>query len=264
MNDLVAAALLGLIQGLTEFLPVSSTAHLALAERVFRLDAARFGLSFDVALHMGTLVAVLIYFARVWLDLVRDLVRGRFELLVLLVIATLPAVVAALLFDELIAGPLRDPRVIAGALVAGSLVFVVAERIGRANARAAPSVADAAMIGIAQALALIPGLSRSGMTISAGLARGIRRDEAARLSFVLATPAVFGAGVKTALDLRRSSAIFDHPDALAVGFVVSFVSGIAAVAFLVRFLRGHSLAWFVPYRLALAGAILAALASGGL
>ncbi len=264
MNDLVAAALLGLIQGLTEFLPVSSTAHLALAEKVFRLDAARFGLTFDVALHMGTLVAVLVYFSRVWLDLATDLLHGRFGLLVHLVIATIPAVVAALLFDELIAGPLRDPRVIAGALVVGSLIFVAAERVGRANVRRDPTMTDALVIGLAQALALVPGLSRSGMTISAGLGRGISRDEAARLSFILATPAVFGAGLKTALDLRRSSAIFDHPDALVVGFVVSLVSGLAAVAFLVRFLRGHSLVWFVPYRLALAAVIVAAVAAGAL
>lgn len=263
MNDLLAAALLGLIQGLTEFLPVSSTAHLALAEKVFRLDATRFGLSFDVALHMGTLLAVLIYFSKVWLELLRDLVRGRFGLLALLVVATVPAVIAALAFDDLIAGPLRDPRVIAAALVAGSGVFLLAERGGHRNARATPSVMDALVIGLAQALALIPGLSRSGMTISAGLGLGIRRDEAARLSFILATPAVFGAGVKTALD-ARATAILDHPDALVVGFLVSFLSGLAAVAFLVRFLRGHSLVWFVPYRLALAGAILAASAAGTL
>lgn len=264
MNDLLAAILLGLIQGLTEFLPVSSTAHLALAEKVFRLDAARFGLSFDVALHMGTLLAVLIYFRRVWLDLLRDLARGRVGLLVLLVVATVPAVIAALLFDDLIAGPLRDPRIIAAALVAGSGVFILAERGGHRNARATPSVMDALVIGLAQALALVPGLSRSGMTISAGLGLGIRRDEAARLSFILATPAVLGAGVKTALDAGTSAAIFERPDALVLGFLVSFLSGLAAVAFLVRFLRGHSLAWFVPYRLLLAGAILVASAAGAL
>lgn len=264
MNDLVAAALLGLIQGLTEFLPVSSTAHLALAEKVFRLDPARFGLTFDVALHMGTLVAVLVYYSRVWLDLARDVLRGRFALLILLIIATVPAVIAALLFGKLIDGPLRDPRVIAGGLVAGSLIFVAAERIGRGSVRVTPSATDALVIGVVQALALIPGLSRSGMTISAALGRGLQRDEATRFSFLIATPAIFGAGVKTAFDLRRSSVIFDHPDALIVGFVVSLVSGLAAVALLVRFLRGHSLVWFVPYRLVLAAVILGAVAAGAL
>lgn len=264
MNDLLAAALLGLIQGLTEFLPVSSTAHLALAEKVFRLDPTRFGLSFDIALHMGTLVAVLIYFRQVWLDLARDVLHGRFRLLILLVIATIPAVPAALLFGDLIDGPLRDPRFIALGLVAGSLVFVAAERLGKSNTRTTPTLLDAAVIGVAQALALLPGLSRSGMTISAALGRGIRRDEAARLSFLIATPAIFGAGLKTALDLRRSTALLGQPETVAVGFAVSLVSGLFAVAFLMRFLRGHSLAWFVPYRLALAGVILAGVAAGAL
>lgn len=264
MNDLLAAALLGLIQGLTEFLPVSSTAHLALAEKVFRLDPARFGLSFDIALHMGTLVAVLVYFSRVWLDLVRDVLHGRFRLLVLLVIATIPAVPAALLFGDLIDGPLRDPRFIAFGLVAGSLVFIIAERIGRTNTRTTPNVMDAIVIGMAQTFALLPGLSRSGMTISAALGRGIRREEAARLSFLIATPAIFGAGLKTALDLRRVTSLLDRPETVAVGFVVSLVSGLFAVAFLMRFLRGHSLVWFVPYRLALAGIIVVAIAAGAL
>lgn len=210
---------------------------------------------------MGTLLAVLLYYARVWLELVGDVLRGRFGLLTMLVVATIPAVIVALTFDELIDGPLREPLAIAVALVAGSAVFVLAERMATTR-RATGTLADAAAIGMAQALALIPGMSRSGLTISMGLARGLRREEATRLSFLLATPAIFGAGVKTALDARTATALFDHPEALAVGFVVSFVSGLGAIAFLVRFLRTHSLAWFVPYRLALAGVIVAAAAAG--
>ncbi len=263
MNDLLAAALLGLIQGLTEFLPISSTAHLALAEKVLQLDPARYGLTFTVALHMGTLLAVLLYYARVWTGLIADVLHGRFALVRLLVVATIPAVVTALAFGDLIAGPLREPLGIAAALVVGSGLFLLAERIAT-DRRPVATTADAAAIGVAQALALIPGLSRSGLTISMGLARGLRRDQATQLSFLLSTPAVFGAGLKTALDLRRSSVLFEHPDTLVVGFLVSFLSGLAAIAFLVRFLRGHSLAWFVPYRLALAGAIVAAVAAGAL
>jgi len=228
-----------------------------------QLDPARYGLGFTVALHMGTLLAVLLYYARVWLGLVVDVMHGRFGLVWRLVVATIPAVIAALLFDDLISGPLREPLSIAAALVVGSGVFILAERVAT-DRRPTATLADAAAIGVAQALALIPGMSRSGLTISMGLARGLRRDEATRLSFLLSTPAVFGAGLRTALDLRRSSAVFEHPDALAVGFVVSFVTGIAAIAFLVRFLRGHSLAWFVPYRLVLAGVIVAAAAAGAL
>ena len=216
---------------------------------------------------MGTLLAVLLYYARVWLELAVDILHGRLALVRLLVVATIPAVIAALLFDDLISGPLREPLSIAAALVVGSGVFILAERVATTRtpaATTAATTADAAAIGVAQALALIPGMSRSGLTISMGLARGLRRDEATRLSFLLSTPAVAGAGLRTLLDLRRSSAVFEHPDALAVGFVVSFVTGIAAIAFLVRFLRGHSLAWFVPYRLALAGVIVAAAAMGAL
>lgn len=262
MNDFLAAALLGLIQGLTEFLPISSTAHLALAEKLLRLDPARYGLSFAVALHLGTLLAVLLYYARVWLGIARDVLRGRFALLSLLLIATVPAVAAALAFDAWIEGPLREPAAIVVALLAGSAVFVIAERLATAR-RATATPKDAVAIGLAQAVALIPGMSRSGLTISMGLARGLGRDEATRMSFLVATPAMFGAGLKTALDARSSGALlFDRPDVLAIGFLVSFLSGLAAVTFLVRFLRTHSLVWFVPYRLALAGAIVAAAVAG--
>jgi len=263
LNDLLAAALLGLIQGVTEFLPISSTAHLALAEKVLRLDPARYGLTFTVALHMGTLLAVLLYYSRVWVGLITDLLRGRFVLPLQLAIATVPAVIAALVFGDLIAGPLREPLSIASGLVVGSGVFLIAERLAT-DRRETTTLGDAAAVGVAQALALIPGMSRSGLTISMGLARGLRRAEATRLSFLLSTPAVFGAGLKTALDARKAPAVFDHPDALVVGFLVSFVSGLAAIAFLVRFLRGHSLGWFVPYRLALAGIIVAAVTAGAL
>lgn len=213
---------------------------------------------------MGTLLAVLLYYARIWLDVARDLLRGRFALLSLLLLATVPAVVAALAFDEWIEGPLREPEVIVVALLAGSAVFVIAERLPRPR-RATATWKDAVAIGLAQAVALIPGMSRSGLTISMGLARGLERDVATRMSFLIATPAMFGAGFKTALDARSSGALlFDRPDALAIGFMVSFLSGLAAVTLLVRFLRTHSLVWFVPYRLALAGVIVAAMAAGAL
>ncbi|HET8569181.1 MAG TPA: undecaprenyl-diphosphate phosphatase [Candidatus Limnocylindria bacterium] len=264
MNDLLAAALLGVVQGITEFLPISSTAHLALAERALGLDPSRYGLSFTVALHLGTLVAVLIYFFRTWLELIVDAFRGRFGLLILLVIATIPAGIAGILFDEAVEGPLRDPIVIAAALAIGSVVFLLAESMGRANERAEPTRRDALVIGIAQALALVPGLSRSGMTISAGLVLGIRRDQAARLSFVLSTPAVVAAAAKTFLDASKADALLAQPEPLAVGFAASFISGLIAIWGLVRFLRRNSLAWFVPYRFLLAAAILVALALEGL
>src|SRR4029453_6862297 len=116
---------------------------------------------------------------------------------------------------------------------------------------------DALVMGLAQAIALLPGISRSGITISAGLYQGIRRADATRFSFLLATPVIVGAGAKTLLDARRAEALFAAPDVLAVGFVLSFVFGLLAVAFMVRFLRAHSLVWFVPYRLIVAAFAIA-------
>ncbi len=256
MNDLAAAVLLGIVQGLTEFLPVSSTAHLILVSDFLKLDPERFGLSFDVALHLGTALAVLLYFARTWIDLVVGLFRGQWRMPALIVLGTAPAATAGVLFQSAIEREMRGPLVIAAGLVVGSIVFVAAEAIARQRRLMTEvGVLDALVIGIAQAIALIPGISRSGITISAGLVRELQRGDATRLAFLLATPVILGAGAKTLLDARKAAALFAQPDVIAVGFVLSFVSGLAAVAFMVRFLRGHSLNWFVAYRLVLAALI---------
>ena len=263
MNDLAAAALLGIVQGLTEFLPVSSTGHLILVSDLFGLDPERFGLSFDVALHIGTALAVLLYFARTWIDLVAGLFRGQWRLPALIGLGTAPAAIAGVLFQSAIERDMRGPLVIAAGLVIGSIVFVAAEAIARQRRLMTEvGATDALVIGIAQAIALIPGISRSGITISAGLARDLRREDATRFAFLLATPVILGAGAKTLLDARKAAGLFAEPDVLAVGFVLSFLSGLAAVAFMVRFLRGHSLNWFVAYRLVLAAVIVAAVAAG--
>jgi undecaprenyl-diphosphatase len=265
VNDLAAAALLGVVQGLTEFLPVSSTAHLILVSDVLKLDPEQFGLPFDVALHLGTALAVLLYFARTWIELVMGLFRGQWRLPALIVLGTAPAAVAGVLFQSAIEREMRGPLIIAAGLVVGSIVFVAAEAIARQRrAMTEVGITDALVIGIAQAIALIPGISRSGITISAGLVRGLRREDATRFAFLLATPVILGAGAKTLLDARKAAALFDKPDVLAVGFVLSFLSGLAAVAFMVRFLRGHSLNWFVAYRLVLAALIVVAVVAGAL
>jgi undecaprenyl-diphosphatase len=263
MTDILIAAALGLVQGLTEFLPISSTAHLIIAEKIFRLDPTRFGLSFDIAIHLGTALAVLLYFAGTWIGLVRDLIARRWRLPLLIAAGTVPAVVAGVLFQSLVERELRDIRIVAGALVVGSLLFYVAERWA-SQRRGAEGLgwAHAALMGSAQAIALIPGVSRSGITISAGLFLGLRRQEATRFSFLLATPVIAGAGAKTLLDAERFADLFARPEVTLVGFVVSFVAGLAAVAFLMRFLRAHSLNWFIPYRLALAALLVVAAAMG--
>ncbi len=263
MSDQLAAAILGLIQGLTEFLPVSSTAHLILASDVLKLDATKFGLSFDVALHLGTALAVLLYFAGTWWSLVADLAHGRWRMPGLVVVGTLPAAVAGVLLESAVERTLRSPLYIVIGLVVGSIVFVVAERVAHQRRSIGElGFADAVYMGIAQAIALLPGISRSGITISAGLTRDLHRDEATRFSFLLATPVILGAGAKTLLDARKAEGLFAQLDVVGIGFVVSFLAGLAAVAFMIRFLRTNSLNWFVGYRLILAALIVAAIVAG--
>ena len=263
MSDVLVAALLGLVQGLTEFLPISSTAHLVAAEKLFKLDPDRFGLTFDVAVHLGTALAVLLYFASTWIELARDVVAGRWRMPALIVAGTIPAAVIGALFQSVVERELRDIRFIAAALVVGSLVFYVAERVA-SQRRTLDRIgwADALLMGTAQAIALIPGISRSGITISAGLLAGIARGDATRFSFLLATPVIAGAGAKTLLDARKATGLFAQPEIAIVGFVVSFLAGLAAVAFMVRFLRTNSLNWFIPYRLAMAAILIVAAALG--
>ena len=242
---------------------MSSTAHLILVTDILKLDPARFGLSFDVALHLGTALAVLLYFARTWVELALDLVRGRWRVPALIVLGTAPAAIAGVLLQSMVERELRGPLVVAVGLVAGSVVFVAAEAVARQRrVMGDVGVVDALVIGVAQAIALVPGISRSGITISAGLVREFRREDATRFAFLLATPVILGAGAKTLLDARKAAELLATPDVLAVGFVLAFLSGLAAVAFMVRFLRGHSLNWFVAYRLVLAAAIVAAVATG--
>ena len=263
MNDLLAAVILGLVQGLTEFLPVSSTAHLILVSGALGLDPEKFGLSFDVALHLGTALAVLLYFAGTWIGLLKDVFARRWQMPLLVIVGTLPAAIAGVLFESTVSTALRAPIWIVAGLIIGSVIFVLAERAAtQRRAMTELSLGDALIMGAAQAVALLPGISRSGITISTGLFRGLRREDATRFSFLLATPVILGAGAKTLLDARKAAELFSAPDVLAVGFIVSFVSGLAAVAFMVRFLRTNSLNWFVAYRLVLAALVLLAIALG--
>ena len=265
MNDQLAALILGLVQGLTEFLPVSSTAHLILVSDVLKLDPERFGLTFDVALHLGTALAVLLYFAGTWIALLVDVLRGRWRLPLVIIVGTVPAAIAGALFESTVSSSLRGAVVIAIGLLVGSALFIVAERLGTQRRRFERlTLVDAIVVGVAQAIALIPGISRSGITISAGLLRGVERPDATRFAFLLATPVILGAGAKTLLDARKLSGLTAQLDIVAIGFAVSFLSGLAAVAFMVQYLRGHSLNIFVVYRVALAAVILVAVAMGGL
>jgi undecaprenyl-diphosphatase len=262
------AALLGLVQGLTEFLPVSSTAHLRIVpEIVGRADP---GAAFTAVIQLGTLVAVLAYFAReLFVDLPRGLLRDRrgpeARLVGHLVIGTLPIVVAGLALEEFITGDARSLYVIAAALVGVGVLFLVAERGGRggagARALSAMTAVDALLIGLAQACALVPGVSRSGATIVAALLVGLGRADGARFSFLLGVPAIAGAGLFELPDAIAGLGA-DAVPALVIATTVSAVSGYLAIAWFLRYLGRNRLAPFALYRIAL-GLALAGLCLGG-
>lgn len=257
------AIFLGAVQGLTEFLPVSSSGHLIVVP--WLLGRPNGGLTFDVALHMGTLFALLVYFWREWL---RVLVRGvpgllhgtsgqDTKLLLLLLVGTVPAAIVGYTGEELIERTLRSPFVIAALLVSVGVLFLVVERLATPRRRLKDlGWGDALLIGCAQALALAPGVSRSGITIVVGLGRGLQRDDAARFSFLLATPAIAGAGVLRLRPLLESSLPPEELLTLALGFLSAALVGLVAIAWLLGYLRQRSLALFAYYRFVLAGLIV--------
>ena len=268
---LIEVILLGIVQGVTEFLPVSSTAHLAILPRLFGWPDP--GLSYDIALHVGTLAAVLIYFFRDWLEVIGnglgmnggsdpELQRNR-GLLWLLIIGTIPAGVIGLLFQKQAETTLRGPYVIATTMIGLGLFMWFAEATGRKKRDLSHvSVLDAVAVGLAQALAVIPGVSRSGITISAGLLRDVDRPSAARFSFLLSTPIILGAAAKDLWDLMRHEGGVSPEMRMAflLGILISAVTGCATIAFFLNFLRRHSLNFFVAYRIVF-GIMVVALAT---
>ena len=205
MLELLQAILLGVVQGLTEFLPVSSSGHLLLGQYFLGLDRQRFGLSFDIALHLGTLVAVVAFF---WRDLLRmanafvrsfthgrDLANSDQRLAYLVGVSTIPAALIGFFLEDFFETSVRNPWVVVVNLVLVGLLFIVGEAVG-SKSRSAEKLGflGAAAIGVAQAAALVPGVSRSGATIMVGLFLGLRREEAARLSFLMSVPIIAGAG----------------------------------------------------------------------
>jgi undecaprenyl-diphosphatase len=257
----LGAALLGVIQGLTEFLPVSSSAHLILARAFFGWDpgSLALGLAFDVALHLGTLVAVVVYFrqdltamARAVPEMWQPNPRSDARLLRLIVIGTLPIVPAGLLYTEAVEAALRTPAVAAAMLALGAIALLVAERVRTARTGADALGWPAALtIGMAQAMALVPGVSRSGATIAAGMFLGMRRDAAARFGFLLGVPAIAAAAAKEGLALVGSGLSGSTWLIFGIGTSVSAAVGYLTVKYFIRFLVGHRLDGFAYYRLAL-------------
>ena len=265
MSEIAQAVLLGLVQGLTEFLPVSSTAHLALVPWLFGWQSPLLSsLTFDVALHMGTLVAVLLYFWSDWLRLAAGLIdfaRGHpnpgARVAGLVALGTIPAVVVGLMLQSLVESTFRTPVQMAVVLVLFSMVMYAVERIAaRRRGLDALTTTDAAAIGCAQAVALVPGVSRSGATISTGLVLGLERAAAARFSFLLSTPVVAGAGLKKLYDLRGVAVGSGDATLMLVGAVVAGVSGWLCIRWLLRYLARETMDAFVYYRLTLAAVVL--------
>jgi undecaprenyl-diphosphatase len=258
--DLLNAAILGVVQGLTEFLPVSSSGHVILARAFFGWDFGRFGLPFDVACHVGTMLAVLVFFradvARL-IAAVPGAVTGRdgeWERLGRLIIAgTIPIVIVGGLFADVIETRLRSPLVVAVTLTIGAVGLLLAERLGRKTRDARTlGYGESFLIGVAQATALAPGISRSGATITMAMLLDVERAAAARFVFLMSLPAVMAAAVKEALDVAEIGIAGLPVTILLVGLVTSAVVGYVTVKFFVRYLAGHSLAVFAYYRFALA------------
>jgi undecaprenyl-diphosphatase len=254
------AALLGLVQGLTEFLPVSSSAHLILCRAFFGIDADQFGLIFDVALHLGTLIAVVIYF---WNDLLRMLYAlprlftadPTARLMRLIVIASIPAVIVGGIFSEQVEETLRTPMATILTLVIGSIFFLIVEHMGEGRRNRTErdlNVADALVVGVAQSTALAPGISRSGSTIGAGMLMGVKRYDAARFSFLLGIIVILGAAAKEGLKLRHMHVTAEMGQFFLVGIGTSAIVGYLTVRYLLRYLATHRLDLFAYYRLALA------------
>lgn len=261
---IIDSVLLGIVQGLTEFLPVSSTGHLILARSLLGIEDMN-GLAFDAILHLATAAAVIVYFfPDIWQlgqaglrKLGKLPVNKRDEtLLYSLLIATIPAVVLGLSLESLMEQTFRHPLLVAAVLVAGSFLFMYAEWVYQNRAQTNEMNPKKGLkIGFFQALALIPGMSRSGATISGGMILGLSRSEAARFAFLMAVPVITGAGLKKFIELLSSNEPVLWLPVLA-GAVVSFFTGLAAIHFMLSFVKKHTLWPFIWYRIILAAFVV--------
>jgi undecaprenyl-diphosphatase len=277
------AVVLAIVQGLGEFIPISSSGHLIIVRRLLgwnELSPAH-ELSFDVALHFGTLLSVLFYFRRTWFQIIRAALGGkvvRFSesdssdakltaeeqkdermLLWFLVLATIPGALAGKLLEHSAEDYFREHIfLIAGALIGVALLMWLGEKVGKLRTPLTRiTLVDSLIIGIAQAFALIPGVSRSGSTITAGLFKGLTREAAVRFSFLLSTPLIAGAALVKAHELHKEGLPADMQMPVLVGIIVSALVGYAAIAWLIRYLQSNSLRVFIVYRIVAGVAVIA-------
>jgi undecaprenyl-diphosphatase len=272
MEVVVQALIMGIVQGLTEFLPISSSGHLIIVPAIFGwTDPFIDSLAFSVMLHLGTLAALLAYFWRDWTHLIPAgfaMLRDRStrddpgrRLALNIAVSTIQAVIAGLLLNDFIEQNVRQAGLVAIMLLFGAAIMWLADRWG-SQLRGVDDLGPARALGIgaAQALALVPGISRSGVSISAGLFAGLDRASAARFSFLMATPVIAGAGL---YELRKvvggGTAVEGNVLPLVVGLLAAMLSGFAAIHFLLRYLRTNSLSIFVAYRVVLAAIVIVSL-----
>ncbi len=259
----LTALLLGIVQGISEFLPISSSAHLALLEHYFHVAGG--GLSFDILLHVGTLAALVGYFYRDWLEMARAFIspsrynRPERRLLFFLIIATIPGGIFGLLFEKKAETAFRAPEHIAILMGSVGVLLILAEILAR-HLRHLDQIklTDSILIGLSQALAVMPGVSRSGITMTTGLFLGLNRRSAAHFSFLLATPIIAGAGLHHLPKWLKEGASGELTLLPAlVGFLAAVISSYLTIKYLLRFLQRHTFIPFAVYRLAVAAFVLA-------
>jgi undecaprenyl-diphosphatase len=253
--SILDALILGIVQGLTEFIPVSSSGHLVLLHDW--LGVTQSGLAFDVALHGGTLLALILFFRKDLASITKSAFQGgpQRRLAMVLAAATIPAVIAGFFLDDLAETTFRSTRLVAVNLIVVAILMMAAERYYKKHAAKTQldkvSPKQGLAIGVAQALAIVPGTSRSGITISTGLFAGLDRLAATRFSFLLGIPIMFGAILKIFVLDGGASQVSAQPALFAVGITTAFLSGLWAIAFMLKYLAKHTLDIFAYYRIGL-------------
>lgn len=259
----INAVIFGVVQGITEFLPVSSSGHLVILHKFLSIPVAS-ELSFDIILHLATLIAVLYFFRRDIVLLIKGFLAGlagqktkEYHLSWFIIIATIPAAVLGYLFDDLVEQKLRSELVVAAMLIFIAIIFIIVEKIKtKPQNNKEITLKRAIIIGFAQVLALIPGTSRSGITIITGLGMDLKREEAVRFSFLLSIPIIAGAAVVKIPDLFSETLVISDFIILAIAFLSAIISGIFAIKFLVNFAKNNTFVSFAIYRIILAFILL--------
>lgn len=268
--DILKSIILGVIQGVTEFLPISSTGHLIIFHDLLNFSMID-DLNFDVAMHLGTLSSLLIFFSK---DLSKYIIaffrsitkQKNFsdldqKLAWLIILGAIPAGLAGWLFEDIVEQYLRSSWVVALSLIVVGIIFLIVEKDDKKNKDLSQlKLVNAVLIGLAQAVALIPGVSRSGITIAAGLNQKFKREEAAKFSFLIAIPVIFGAGFKKMLELSNIELSINEIIILLIGFLTALVSGYFSIKYLLKYLKYHSLNIFAYYRFFIGSIIIILLA----